>query len=236
MWMVLHKLQGQGEDSVTLSRSVLERMIQSNENLLYLLSSLQESHITKQRLVLPKCNVVHLDAVTQATLQKLEATFKTNYTTIVNRISQDLPAVAADAIQIQQVLECLISNAVKHNSPGLTVTLEAELVEDPCCAENCITSPSQKMLRYSVQDNGIGLEPEQCDRLFQLHSRSSHNCHLTGIGLGLHRSHQIITAQGGHIGVVSAPKAGATFWFTLPLHSEAEFDQPKQLIHTNQVD
>ncbi|HEY9671131.1 MAG TPA: ATP-binding protein, partial [Waterburya sp.] len=58
---------------------------------------------------------------------------------------------------------------------------------------------------------------EQQKSLFKLYIRGLHTKHLTGIGLGLYHCRQIINAHGGEIGVMSAPKAGSTFWFTLPV-------------------
>jgi len=62
----------------------------------------------------------------------------------------------------------------------------------------------------------VGISPEQQKSLFKLYIRGLHTQHLTGIGLGLYQCRQIINAHGGEIGVISTPKAGSTFWFTLP--------------------
>jgi signal transduction histidine kinase len=60
------------------------------------------------------------------------------------------------------------------------------------------------------------MNPEQCDRAFELYARGSQARRSTGIGLGLYLCQQIVQAHGGKIGVTSSPKSGATFWFTLP--------------------
>jgi signal transduction histidine kinase len=61
------------------------------------------------------------------------------------------------------------------------------------------------------------MSKQQCDRLFKLYVRGLDSQHLTGIGLGLYLCRQIIHAHGGEISVISAPQAGSTFEFTLPL-------------------
>ena len=67
-----------------------------------------------------------------------------------------------------------------------------------------------------MTDDGTGMTQAQCDRLFQLYARGLDQPHLTGIGVGLYRCHQIISAHAGKIGVHSKPGKGATLWFTLP--------------------
>ncbi|HIK16659.1 MAG TPA: MASE1 domain-containing protein [Leptolyngbyaceae cyanobacterium M33_DOE_097] len=219
MLMVLNKLHGKQEETVTVSHTTLERMIQSNEKLLYLLNSLLEDPTAIAAIAPTPSGSIQLKQIADDTVAKLAYLLQENQTTIVNQLSEKLPAIQADAIQIQQVFECLISNAIRHNAPGLTITLSGEVVET-FVKQSSGDRVKRAILRCSVQDDGVGLPREQCDRLFELHSRNSHNCHLTGIGLGLYRSRQIILAHGGQIGVDSQPGKGADFWFTLPLSEQ----------------
>jgi signal transduction histidine kinase len=101
------------------------------------------------------------------------------------------------------VFENLISNALKHNPPGVVVTLQATV--------------EAEMIRCTVEDNGIGISQLQRDRLFQLYVRGSQSRHTPGLGIGLYLCQQIITAHGGEIDVISSPGLGTKFWFTLPL-------------------
>jgi signal transduction histidine kinase len=110
--------------------------------------------------------------------------------------------VTADPLQLRRVFENLLTNALNHNPPGLILTLQATVEEE--------------MVHCTVADNGVGMNPEACDHLFERYVRGS-RARSTGIGLGLYLCRQIITAHGGQIGAISAPGAGATFWFTLPL-------------------
>src|SRR5579883_1640433 len=109
----------------------------------------------------------------------------------------------ADAGLIRRVFENLLTNALKHNPPGLHLTLQAMIIDD--------------LIRCTVQDDGIGMTQAECDSLFERYARGTRTRRSTGIGLGLFLCRQIITAHGGQIGVISTPGAGATFWFTLPL-------------------
>jgi signal transduction histidine kinase len=74
-----------------------------------------------------------------------------------------------------------------------------------------------KMILCVVQDDGVGISPEQCEHLFELYVRGSRSRQSVGLGLGLYLCRQIIGAHGGKIGVISTPGAGAIFWFTLSL-------------------
>jgi signal transduction histidine kinase len=137
------------------------------------------------------------------TLADLEPLLSRNQATVQNLLPANLPPLIADPYQLQQVFKNLITNALKHNAPGVQLTLSATL-ED-------------KQIRCTVEDNGVGMGQEVCDRLFKLYVRGLDNPHLTGIGLGLYLCRQIITAHGGQVGVESQPGAGAKFWFVLPL-------------------
>jgi signal transduction histidine kinase len=106
------------------------------------------------------------------------------------------------------VFENLLTNAFNHNPPGLRMILRATVEE--------------QVIRCTIEDNGVGMNPEQCDRAFELYARGSQARRSTGIGLGLYLCRQIVQAHGGEIGVTSSPGAGATFWFTLPLAMSPE--------------
>lgn len=218
MLMVLNKLRHRGDEAVSLSRSMLERMIDSCDQQLQLLTSLREKHSSEMPKPCLTCEPLQLKQVLQTALTSLQPLLTVNQTVIIDQVAADLPPVRADSIQIQQVFEHLLINAVKHNPPGLTVTLTAEV--RPVQDSESLSVPSPTSVLYcTIADNGVGLSQEQCDRLFQLYVRGMDNRHLTGIGLGLHRCRQMITAHGGQIGVSSQPGAGATFWFTLPLQA-----------------
>ncbi len=123
------------------------------------------------------------------------------------RISLDCPeggAVMADPKRLRQVLDNLISNAVKFSPPGSQVNLSVRAEGD--------------FWRIAVSDHGPGLTAEDRARLFQHFARLS--AQPTGgeksTGLGLAIVRQVVLAHGGQIDVESTPGLGATFWFTLP--------------------
>jgi two-component system sensor histidine kinase/response regulator len=148
-----------------------------------------------------------------------------NRSTVINQISTALPPVTVDPTKLQQVFEQLLLNAMQHNPPGRTVILNAIEIKSAQDTNHRCNRRNTPFLYCTVEDDGEGLRPDQCDRLFQLYVRGLDNRHLTGIGLGLHHCQQIISAHGGKIGIHSQPGRGSQFWFTLPL-SRLPLDRP----------
>lgn len=201
--LVINNLLNQPGETVAIPRMVLERMLQSNQHQLQLIKSFLEAHSAETRGVTLSPELVQIGALVQAIAAELEPLVQQNQATLVNRVPADLPLVNADPVQLRRVFENLITNALNHNPPAITITIRAT-VEDA-------------WIRCAIQDDGVGMSQATCDRLFQRYARGSQSRHSTGIGLGLYLCRQIITAHGGQIGVNSQPQQGAEFWFTLPL-------------------
>jgi PAS domain S-box-containing protein len=242
MLMVLKNWQRKTGDSIAIPRSVLERMIQGSEQQLRLINSLLEVHAGELRGLVLHCDRVDLRAVVEAAAADLEPVMNEAKATFKNLIPDNLPAVNADNTQLRRVFSNLIANALKHNLPGLKLTVSAQVIKGgkliinhkkgkqdidklPIThAQSPITNPqlsipnsSSSMIYCTVEDDGAGILPEQCEHLFDLYVRGYQSRHSVGLGLGLYLCRQIIGAHGGEIGVISSPGAGASFWFTLPV-------------------
>lgn len=207
MLMVLKNLLRKCEEPVSIPRSMVECMLKSSENQLQLLNSLQEQQNQAPIPAIPASTTwesTSLAEALQTSLATVEAQIRKNQATILNQIEPDLPLVKASSSALKQVFEQLLTNALKHNPPGLAITLTATIADD-------------HMIYCTIADNGIGMSRDQCDRLFHLYIRGLDNRHLTGIGLGLHRCQRLIHQYGGQIGVDSTPGQGSSFWFTLPI-------------------
>jgi light-regulated signal transduction histidine kinase (bacteriophytochrome) len=120
------------------------------------------------------------------------------------RVSRDeLPVVLADGVQLGQVFQNLMGNAVKFRS-----------VASPEIRVGCRELAFE--WEFSVADNGIGIEPEQSDRVFQMFQRLHARGEYEGSGIGLAIVKKIVDRHGGRVWFESAPGEGTTFFFTLP--------------------
>ena len=119
-------------------------------------------------------------------------------------LSQErLPTVNADAIQLSQVFQNLISNALKFSGEGSpNVHISAE------------QRPEDWV--FSVQDNGIGIAERHYERIFKMFQRLHHRSEYEGSGIGLALCHKIVQRHGGQIWVKSKVGEGATFYFSIP--------------------
>jgi signal transduction histidine kinase len=112
-------------------------------------------------------------------------------------------AVKGDANRLAQVVGNLLSNAIKYSDEGSVVALAAERHGDE--------------VRLTVRDQGRGIPPDQQERIFTKFFRGDAGATgITGTGLGLAVSREIVEAHGGKIGFDSAAGAGSTFWVELP--------------------
>ncbi|MDF5707621.1 MAG: PAS domain-containing sensor histidine kinase [Nostoc sp. S4] len=192
---------------IPVRRLILERMIQSSDRQLNLINSLMEAHINEVQGIVLQRQAVQLLTIVEAALADLEPLVVQNQATVTNLVSADLPLVNVDPTQLWRVFSNLIVNALKHNPPGLLLTINATVeASDIYC---------------TVSDNGVGITQKQSDRLFELYFRGSSIRNSVGLGLGLYLSKQIINAHGGEIGINPNPQAGVTFWFTLPIVSSS---------------
>ena len=122
-------------------------------------------------------------------------------------ISNDpLPVVQADPSQIQQLMQNLMSNALKFND-AVPAKIHVGVVE------------GVDEWQFSVRDEGIGLDPEAADRVFVMFQRLHTENEYPGSGIGLAICKRIVERHGGRIWVESEPNRGSTFFFTLPRRS-----------------
>ena len=119
----------------------------------------------------------------------------------------ELPLVYTDAPKLRQVFQNLIGNAIKFSEGKPVVTVSADTRGD--CVE------------FAVRDNGIGMDPEQAERIFQPFHRLHGEDDYPGTGIGLAICARIVERHGGRIWAESRPGEGSTFRFTLPTALEA---------------
>jgi len=118
-----------------------------------------------------------------------------------------LPLVACDRVELTQVFQNLLSNALKYRGDA-PPKIEISAKRDGAL---CV---------FSVRDNGIGIRSEYHDAIFTPFKRL-HGREYPGTGIGLALCRRIIERQGGKIWVESAPGSGATFFFSSPIEPRA---------------
>ncbi|CAM3778161.1 PAS domain-containing protein [Mucilaginibacter galii] len=117
----------------------------------------------------------------------------------------DAALVAADRDKIGSVISNLISNAIKYSPRGKRIEVNCIIVDE--------------MARVSVKDEGMGIKPQDIEKLFERYYRvdSKHTQTISGFGIGLYLCAEIIQRHNGNIWVESEMGQGSTFFFSLPL-------------------
>jgi two-component system sensor histidine kinase/response regulator len=204
-----------GNGTAAVSRSVLQRMIQSHDRQLALINSLLETHANDVGDISLHLQSVNLQPLVEQVAADWQPLLQKDNATLQILMPPHLPPLRADPNQLCRVYENLIANALKHNPPGLTLSLTADLL--PTSADGSVQDHPIAMVRCSVIDDGVGIPPEQVATMFELYQRGEQSRRTVGLGLGLYLCRQIITAHGGTICVSSQPGNGSNFWFTLPV-------------------
>lgn len=134
-------------------------------------------------------------------------------------IQPDLPVTAADGEKFDTIVTNLVSNAIKFTPRGGSVVVRAGIDD----------ASSQRCLRISVIDSGIGIAPDKLSELFERFSQidGSTSREFAGTGLGLALARELVELHGGAIHVDSQPGRGSCFWFTLPIVEEVPEDEPE---------
>lgn len=131
--------------------------------------------------------------------------------------SDPLPTVMSDETQCIQLFQNLIGNAIKYrrdDSPRIHVS--AKRIDETAHAEQ--QSTIKKGWLFSVSDNGIGIDPQYSEHIFQLFQRLNRGDTSNGTGIGLAICRKIVERHDGHIWVKSEPGKGSVFYFIIPLN------------------
>lgn len=126
-----------------------------------------------------------------------------------------LPMVDAEPVQMRQLFQNLIGNAVKYRHPERM----------PVVAVSAEIGQVNGSVKIRVEDNGIGFDPDQSERIFQLFQRLHGRGEYEGTGMGLAISRRIAERHGGTLAAVGDPEKGSTFLLTLPIHQRTGEDR-----------
>lgn len=123
---------------------------------------------------------------------------------------KNLPPLRADSDRLFEIMDNLISNAIKYSPKGGDINIQASHKGD--------------FVEIQVRDRGMGIPAAQISHLFNKYYRihNDQTKHIRGTGLGLYICKKMIEAHGGRIGVQSKPDQGSLFYFTIPVYREDE--------------
>ncbi len=150
---------------------------------------------------------VAAEALIWATATRFNTVADTQGITIEVSVPALLPPVQADPDRMTQVLQNLISNALRHTPTGGRIAIVA------------VVEASDRRVRFSVNDTGEGIAAEDLPHIFERFYRADKSRARSrgGAGLGLTIAQTLVEAMGGTIGVASTLGQGSSFWFTLPI-------------------
>jgi light-regulated signal transduction histidine kinase (bacteriophytochrome) len=118
-----------------------------------------------------------------------------------------LPEVYMGEAHLQLIFQNLIGNALKYRGQ------DAPRIHVSACRQGAVW-------RFSVQDNGIGIDPRYKEKIFGIFKRLHHDESYAGTGIGLAICQRLVERYGGRIWVESEVGKGATFFFTAPQHAQ----------------
>jgi signal transduction histidine kinase len=201
--LVLHTSRGKGPSLAKWQLEAIEEIDHAAERLEMLAEALLDvSRIQAGQLALRREPQDLVALVTRIVAQRKR--LAESHTFMVRAPAAPLVA-SIDARRIEQVLIHLITNAIKYSPGGGQIDIAIRLH----------TKRHEAII--SVRDHGVGIAPEQRERLFTRYGGHENAAGVAGTGLSLYLCRQFIERHGGQVGMRSGHDKGATFYFTLPL-------------------
>ncbi len=209
-------------------RNNLEIIIAEGERLTALVNDVLDIAKMEAGKVVWKNENFHIEEILKRALASTAALFRDGRVRRRLRLEGELPRLNGDRDRLIQVVVNLISNAAKFTEQG-EVTCLAELWDSP---------EGIPGVRVWVTDSGVGIAPEDLDKVFDKFRQVGDTLtgKPSGTGLGLPICRQIVEHHGGRIGVRSTPGQGSEFWFTLPgeeLKKRAEHEALNAFMESN---
>jgi len=181
----------------------LEQMETEVDSLSLMVSELLElSRIESGRVPLNLASNRPIDIVNPA-FERLCLQAERAGLTLTVECPNDLPHILADATRVQQVIVNLLHNAIKFTPSGGQVIVRVV--------------QQDRMICFTVTDNGIGIAPENLSRIFERFYKADPSRTTSGTGLGLAIARHLVEAHGGRIWAESDVGKGSVFHFTIPL-------------------
>ena len=157
---------------------------------------------------------VDLNRVVDEITEELQAEIQATGATIDKSV---LPTVLGHGTDLKQLFQNLITNAIKYRRPGVAPQIRIQVMDE------------LHQYRFAISDNGIGIDRQYFDRVFQIFQRLHGRNEYSGTGIGLATCKKVIDIYGGQIWLDSVVDSGTTVYFTIPkvikhLHQYAKAD------------
>jgi PAS domain S-box-containing protein len=162
-------------------------------------------------------DLVDLNNKVKMVLEDLELEIEEKQATIK---LNPLPVIKGHRRQLQQLFQNLISNSIKYAREGIppVITINSVLVNHQNgLPAGKVENEDQQFHLIEVRDNGIGFEPEDAERIFNVFTRLHGNAEYKGTGVGLSIARKVVENHGGYIWAESKPGEGASFKVMLPV-------------------
>jgi two-component system sensor histidine kinase VicK len=187
---------------IGVTRNETERMIRLVNDLLQL-SRLDSKQVTISR------KATNVAEMLEEVADRFSVQLKQRRIDISIDVDASIGEVMLDRDRVDQVLDNLVSNAVKHTGEGGSIWIRAAVMD-------------AKWLEVTVQDNGIGIPKKDLSRIFDRFYRvdKARSRNMGGTGLGLSIAREIVKAHGGTITLESELNQGTKVTFTLPYQTE----------------
>jgi PAS domain S-box-containing protein len=183
-------------------RELLMRINNNTRTVLTLVGNfLEASKIEAGELIIERRSI-DANAVLQRTAEQYAAHAQLVGVELLVAPTGDLPAITADALQVERIVANLVTNAIKFTPRGGRVTLTTERL------------PSS--VAIAVADTGVGIPRHEFSRIFERYARTGDRSH-EGTGLGLYIVGTLVEAHGGFVTIDSTPGVGTTFTVYLPI-------------------
>ena len=190
-------------------KTKFETMLESVKRINQLVSAMLElSRLEKKTLKLD-FEPVNIAMVTREVLKDLDHDIRLKKHSLTVLFGNDLPVVDADRLRIHDIIENMISNAVKYTNPGGHITVGADILGG--------------RMHLWVKDNGVGIAPEDHNKIFDRFFLADAGLTRADgrLGVGLHISREIVRRHGGDMWFESTKGVGSTFHFAIPLKKVA---------------
>jgi len=201
------QLDTSGQDLVGRMQFAAKRMSSLIHDLL-MFSRVSNNHLVQEP--------VDLNALMGSVVQDLEVLIAENAGTVT---FDGLPTVTGDRMQLRQLFQNLISNALKFHQPGTPprVQITCEVISGEALPPDVGLQPNQPYYHLEIQDNGIGFEMKYLDRIFQIFQRLHGKTSYSGTGIGLAICRKVTENHQGYLTAASELGEGAVFSVYLPV-------------------